>query len=46
MHPLDPQECGDDRNMMGPQNFRVFATIEPPKQTAPQLTAAGTDAVA
>src|SRR5262249_25659488 len=29
MHTLDRPEGGDERNMMGPQNFRVSATAEP-----------------
>jgi hypothetical protein len=40
MHALDPQECGDERNMMGLRNFRAFTTTEQPKQTAPQRTPA------
>jgi hypothetical protein len=40
MHTLYPQECGDERNMMGPQSFRTLTMNEPSKQTAPQRTPA------
>jgi DNA-binding beta-propeller fold protein YncE len=40
MHPLGLQRCVDERNLMGPQNFRAPATPECPKQAAPQRVAA------
>jgi hypothetical protein len=37
---LGPERSRDERNMMGPQNFRTLATNELSKQTAPQRTPA------